>query len=98
MRSKRYTAMLICAILATALCSCQDKLDRAASEMTGGVPERGRQVIRSYGCSTCHTIPGVDGAVGLVGPPLDGIANRVYIGGVLANTPANMIRWLRDPQ
>jgi cytochrome c1 len=33
-----------------------------------------------------------------VGPPLDGIASRSYIGGVLTNVPDNMIRWLRDPR
>jgi hypothetical protein len=33
-----------------------------------------------------------------VGPPLAGIATRSYIGGVLQNTPANMMRWLRDPR
>jgi cytochrome c1 len=32
-----------------------------------------------------------------VGPPLDRIATRGYIAGVLANTPQNMVRWLRDP-
>ena len=30
-----------------------------------------------------------------VGPPLDGIARRAMIGGRLANTPDNMVRWLR---
>ena len=48
------------------------------------------------GCAGCHTIPGVPGAQGLVGPRLDGtLAQRVYIGGSLPNTPANLIRWLR---
>ena len=37
-------------------------------------------------------------ARGRVGPPLDGIANRVYIGGVLPNTPENMVSFIRDPQ
>jgi cytochrome c2 len=92
------TIFLLLVTIAAALCSCGNDIDRAAAEMTGGVPERGRQAIRSYGCSSCHTIPGVDGAVGMVGPSLDGIASRVYIGGVLANTPGNMIRWIRDPR
>jgi cytochrome c len=25
------------------------------------------------------------------------IAKRTYVGGILANTPDNMVRWLRDP-
>lgn len=32
-----------------------------------------------------------------MGPPLAGIGGRAYIGGVLANTPANMVRWIVDP-
>ena len=54
--------------------------------------------MRVYGCVACHDIPGVPGANGLVGPPLAGISSRSYIGGVLENTPDNMIRWLLDPR
>jgi cytochrome c2 len=35
---------------------------------------------------------------GKVGPPLDGIAGRVYLAGKLRNTPDNMVTWLREPQ
>ncbi|MGH7618742.1 MAG: c-type cytochrome, partial [Gemmatimonadaceae bacterium] len=34
---------------------------------------------------------------GEVGPPLDGVARRAIIGGVLPNTPDNMMRWIEDP-
>ena len=54
--------------------------------------------MRKYGCQSCHTIPGVVGADGLVGPPLAGIASRSYIAGVLPNAPANMLRWIQDPK
>lgn len=57
----------------------------------------GRQALQQYLCVTCHTIPGIVGANQHVGPPLAGIAGRPYIAGVLPNTPANMLRWLRDP-
>ena len=30
-------------------------------------------------------------------PPLAGIADRVYIAGVLENTPSNLVRWIKDP-
>jgi cytochrome c1 len=43
-------------------------------------------------------MPGVPNADGLVGPPLAGFARRTVIGGVLPNTPPNLIIWLRDPQ
>jgi cytochrome c2 len=71
---------------------------REAAQLTGGDPERGRDIIRKYGCQTCHTIPGIVGANGQVGPPLAGIARRSYIGGVLPNAPTNMIRWIQDPK
>jgi cytochrome c2 len=34
----------------------------------------------------------------MVGPPLAGVANRVYLGGVVTNTPENMIAWIVDPR
>jgi mono/diheme cytochrome c family protein len=63
-----------------------------------GDPQAGLRAISQYMCATCHSIPGASGADKNVGPPLDGIARRSYIGGVLRNTPHNMVRWLLDPQ
>lgn len=63
-----------------------------------GNPRAGLRAMSQYMCATCHTIPGVSGADKNVGPPLNGIATRRYIGGVLRNTPENMVRWLLDPQ
>ncbi len=58
----------------------------------------GRRAIDEYLCATCHQIPGVVGGDSTVGPPLGGIGTRKYIGGMLPNSPENMLRWLRDPQ
>lgn len=90
-------ATLVALPLATA-CEPADGAAAAAEQMTGGDAEHGRELIRTYGCGTCHSVPGVTGANGLVGPPLDGIASRSYIGGVLPNAPDNMLRWLHDPR
>jgi cytochrome c2 len=92
--------MLLCGlvIIFAELSACNRNVTREAAELTGGDPARGRVAIRHYGCPSCHTIPGVPGAYGLVGPPLGGIANRVYIAGMLPNTPDNMIRWIQAPQ
>ena len=65
---------------------------------TGGDPSRGESMFIQYGCGSCHAVKNVRTAVGSVGPPLDGIALRVIIGGHLANTPDNMQKWIRDPQ
>ena len=66
-------------------------------QSVGGVADRGARLIGQYGCGACHTVSGVRGADGLVGPPLDGIGGRSYIAGVLTNTPQHMIRWIVDP-
>src|SRR5262245_26038287 len=50
-----------------------------------------------YGCGSCHTIPGIQGAHALVGPSLAQVASRMYIAGVLPNTPTNILRWLQNP-
>jgi cytochrome c2 len=49
-------------------------------------------------CAACHRVPGVPGAVGNVGPSLQGIARRQIVAGKLPNSPANMVRWLMHPQ
>ena len=69
----------------------------APGDLAGNV-EAGRRALGQYLCATCHQIPGVTGANNHVGPPLDGIAGRRYIGGIIANNPENMVRWLIDPQ
>ena len=83
-------------LLAILVGACGQRSDSVA-DMTGGHPSRGREAMRKYGCQSCHTIPGVTGTKALVGPPLAGIAGRSFIGGVLTNSPENMIKWLRDP-
>jgi mono/diheme cytochrome c family protein len=76
-----------------------DELPRSnpLPSMTGD-PVRGRHVMQQYGCVTCHEIPGIVGASAPVGPPLDRMATHSFIGGVLENTPQNMVRWLRAPE
>ena len=69
-----------------------------AAATTGGDPARGEAMFIQYGCGSCHALKNVRNATGSVGPPLDGIALRVIIGGHLSNTPANMQKWIRDPQ
>ena len=69
-----------------------------AIRFTGGDPSRGPVLMIRYGCAGCHTIPGVPGASGMVGPPLRDVARRVYLGGVVTNTPANMVQWIVNPR
>lgn len=80
------------------LTGCDRLSTRAAAAVPGGDPTLGREALRTYGCVSCHTIPGVRGADALVGPPLDRIGARVYLAGRLTNTPAHLIRWIRHPR
>jgi|SRR5438270_3526935 len=76
----------------------RERMRMHASIATGGDVRRGEAMFIQYGCGSCHTLKTVRTATGMVGPPLDGIALRVIIGGHLANNPQNMERWIRDPQ
>jgi cytochrome c2 len=95
-RRLRFAALALVAALAG--CSAPGDGDAAMANALGGDPSRGRDVMRKYGCGSCHMIPGVAGANGLVGPPLAGIASRSYIAGVLPNAPENMRRFLENPK
>ena len=97
--SALFAARVATVIVAVAtLSSCDRASGDNGYQLTNSDPERGRTAIRKYGCGSCHDIPGVGGAVGMVGPPLGTIAQRVFIAGVLPNEPDNMIRWIENPQ
>jgi len=82
------------------LVSCNGHSDRqhVADVTTGGNAADDANKIQYYGCGSCHVIPGISGASGLAGPPLSGVANRIYIAGMLQNTPDNMMRWIENPK
>jgi cytochrome c len=97
----RLPLYLAVALVLTLVSGC-DRLSKQeisdAGKLTGGGNAvAGRLEIRKYGCNACHTISGVPGARGLVGPPLDGIRSRYYIAGELANTPTNLMQWIQHP-
>lgn len=90
-------AALIAACALAAGCSGETSPRWAYDVRTGGDAHRGLDTIYGAGCGSCHTIPGVRGANGMVGPPLTGWARRTYIAGELPNTPDNLVRWIADP-
>lgn len=92
---KRCDPSRACAVVFALLAACSP--DHGAPELLVGDALRGKHLVTRYGCPTCHTIPGVTGANSVVGPPLAGIAERVYAGGRL-NTPQNLVAFIRDPQ
>jgi len=59
----------------------------------------GAQIIATKPCVGCHTIPGIPGATGTVGPNLNGVASRTKIaGGAVNNTgPDDLKKWILNP-
>jgi cytochrome c1 len=102
MRPSKTGSMVLALLLggSVALAACGGPETGAAPPRatSQGIPERGKALISSYGCGSCHTVPGVKGADGLVGPPLDEFARRSYIAGMLPNSARNLQHWIRDPQ
>ena len=97
LRLRRSAIFPVAMLLLPLLMGCRDT-SQASTGLPGGDPQRGAALIGQFGCGTCHAVPGIAGADGLVGPPLDRMGRRVFIAGVLRNTPDNMITWLRKPQ
>lgn len=101
--TRRMTAMVAAVItpaaIALVVAGCGSGPSRVPPvQVPGANPARGAQLIASYGCGSCHTVAGVRGADGLVGPPLTRFGQRSYIAGELINNPENLQRWIRDPQ
>ncbi|MGH9409475.1 MAG: c-type cytochrome [Vicinamibacterales bacterium] len=87
-------AALLSALVLSGACGTS----AGSSALPGGDAGRGKEAIARYACGACHTIPGIEGANAVVGPPLSGIAVRKTLGGHLENTPANMVKWIQHPQ
>lgn len=66
--------------------------------VAGGDIESGRQMMEFYDCGSCHTIPGIRDADGVVGPPLNFWSRRSFIAGAVPNQPDKLIQWIMDPQ
>ncbi|TAU57466.1 c-type cytochrome [Rhizobium ruizarguesonis] len=86
------------ALFITNIVRDQETKAAVAVALTGGDPTRAPALFRRYGCSGCHTIPGIPGADGQTGAPLTGISKHVYIAGVLENRSDNLVAWIVSPQ
>jgi cytochrome c2 len=96
MRNSWWAVVLLSA--AALLDGCSMGSVRAGSIVAGGDAQRGAASISRYGCGSCHTIGGIAAAHGLVGPPLTGLRNRMYVAGMLPNTADNLMHWIRQPK
>jgi cytochrome c len=86
------------ALLLAAACATLAACAGGGGTRASGDPDRGRAQLVEFGCGTCHTIPGVTGADGRVGPSLAGFGGRTVIAGHLPNTRETLVRWIVDPQ
>jgi cytochrome c len=89
-------ALVAAACVALPGCSGRDPPRR--EPLTGGDAVRGRELIARIGCGACHVVPGVERATGKVGPPLERLRERAYVGGVVSNTPDNLVAWIVNPR
>jgi cytochrome c oxidase assembly factor CtaG/cytochrome c551/c552 len=87
------TAALLFFAMSSAVLLCASPASAAQDDVATG-----KALIGQYGCGTCHTIPGIDNANGRVGPPLSGIADRLFIAGRLQNNVDNLVKWITNPQ
>src|SRR5262249_12513120 len=60
--------------------------------------QEGERQFLSLSCVNCHAVAGT-AAAGTFGPDLSHLMSRETLGaGVIPNDPANLRRWIRDPQ
>jgi cytochrome c oxidase subunit 2 len=91
-------AFLVIAQPPAAFEAWRQKQLQPAAPPTDPLHSRGRQVFLNAPCVACHTIQG-EVAGSRVGPDLTHLSSRATLAaGALTNTPANLDRWLADPQ
>jgi len=61
-------------------------------------PQAVRTIVDAHGCGSCHVIPGIPGATGRTGPPLESYHRQAYVAGVLPNTQDALSRFIMNPQ
>lgn len=82
-------------LLAIPFAACGQRSDTPPA---AGDSKEGAVLLAAHGCGSCHAIPGVTGADGTIGPPLDGFERRAFIAGKLPNRLPYLTRWIRTPQ
>lgn len=92
----------LCMAAILALTACEPRDARVGAQpvrsIPAGDPETGRALLSTWGCGSCHHIPGVVGAKAYVGPPLDAWSERQFIAGTLENSAENLMHWIMNPQ
>jgi cytochrome c oxidase subunit 2 len=93
-----FMAFTVVAESAEAFDAWSEAQRKPAPEPTEEVAKRGKSLFLSGPCMLCHNITGTP-ATGRKGPDLTHIASRPTLAaGTIANNPANLAAWIRDPQ
>jgi cytochrome c2 len=96
MHCRRWMPGVGVAVLITA-CAAGRRAASAASAASAAVA-RGRAAVARYGCDACHAVDRSPSTRIAAAAPIDGIARRSYIAGVVPNTQANLARWIQNPR
>jgi cytochrome c oxidase subunit 2 len=72
--------------------------EKPAATPATDLARQGLKIFQTMTCISCHSIRGVS-VVGSAAPDLTHLASRKTLGaGILPNTEANLLRWLKNPQ
>lgn len=86
-------------VIALVLTGCGDDPRRVGLQLPADAPPpRVLALLRTHGCVHCHTIAGVPGATGRVGPSLVGFEHRAVFAGGQPTREAELVRFLLDPR
>lgn len=96
-RGRARTFALVQLLLVFSLGSCS-RDQPPTLRMAGGDAKSGALLMEFYDCGSCHMIPGIRGAEGVVGPPLTAWGRRSLIAGSVANEADNLVEWIVNPQ
>jgi hypothetical protein len=91
----RWFRMALAAALLLPATACKGEPEDRR-EMPLADAARGREAAMRAGCGACHAIPGIGWPQGALGPPLDNLAGRGLIGGMLPNRPDVLAAYIRD--
>lgn len=70
----------------------------AAAAPPGTEVAEGEELFRAVGCVACHTVAGLEGAEGIIGPNLSHFGGRsTFAGSTFEINVENLTRWLRNP-
>lgn len=93
-----YMGFLVFADSPTTFAAWVQNEQQPAAQPTTAAARQGQELFASSACIGCHTVVGTP-VRGVIGPDLTHVGSRTTIGAnLLPNTPANVARWIADPQ